>query len=146
MHKDQDEAPPIASELEANAEISSAVEAGRKSLEAYRRVMGDDAEDTLHDQAQYAWLLMRSGNLSHAEEVALDAFEPSTERLGRTHWATQAARSALAATYISQGKIDAAEDVYGHRRLPEDLTIEHEFQGSFDPDSSPFQLLVFFES
>jgi len=136
----------VASELESVGDFAAAVEAGRESFEAYRRVIGEDVDATLHDQSQYAWLLMRSGDHAQAEKVAHNALDRSLDRLGRTHWATSAARSALAATYISQGKIEAAKEVYGHRPLPEDYAIEHEFQGNFEPASSPFHLLVFFEA
>jgi thiol-disulfide isomerase/thioredoxin len=135
----------IASHLEGLGELEAAVEAAHESLQAHRRVFGNDAEATVHDQSQYAWLLMRSGDLEQAKAVARDAVDRSVGRLGRTHWATRAALSALAAIHISQGEIDEAKELYGHRRLPEGYIIEHEFQGSFVPGASPFQLLVFFE-
>lgn len=59
---------------------------------------------------------------------------------------TRSARSQLAATLVTQGKLDVAADLYQRRQMPGELGIESSFQGELDPDHRGAQVLVFWES
>jgi serine/threonine protein kinase len=122
-------------------------EAQRVALEVWQAnatLSGPDSEAALSDQAHYAWILMKNGSYDQARETAGDALSRATEALGPGHETTAEARSALAAVHIAQGRTSEARDLYDHRTMPE-TTIERAFQGEFDPQSTPYQLLVFFE-
>ncbi len=135
----------MAYRLERVGRLSEAEQVAREIWESNSAAQGQNSEEALSDQAYYSWLLMRNGNYQEAEELSLDALARSSEALGKDHDITTSARSAAAAVHIAQGKVGEARELYGNRRMPVEINIEHEFQGGFDPNSEPFQLLVFFE-
>ncbi len=135
----------MATSLENVGELSEALSVAREIWEANSAVGGKDTEAALSAQAHYAWLLMKNGMYEQADEIAHDALQRSIETHGNEHMVTRATRSAAAAIDIAQGKISAARELYGNRKIPTEVSIEHEFQGEFDASSAPFQLLIFFE-
>ncbi len=135
----------MAYRLEGVGRLAEAEEVAREILETNSAADGQNSEEALSDQAYYSWLLMRNGKYELAEEVGFDALERSVGALGDNHEVTAEARSALAAADIAQGKIAHARELYGNRRMPEEINIQSVFQGEFDANSEPFQLLVFFE-
>jgi len=135
----------MAYSLERVGELSEAQKVARETWEANSTAMGPDSEDALSAQARFSWLLMKNGRYEQAKEAALDALTRSIEALGSDHWVTAKTRSAAAAANIAQGDIGEARELYGNRRMPMEIDIEHEFQGKYDAESGPFQLLMFFE-
>jgi len=131
--------------LENVGDLSEAQEAAREIWETISASSGENSEDALDAQAYYSWYLMKNGRYEQAEEVAVDALAQSNDAFGSDHWVTAEARSAAAAVNIAQGKIGEARELYGNRRMPVEIDIEREFQGEFDANSGPFQLLMFFE-
>jgi tetratricopeptide (TPR) repeat protein len=131
--------PTMASSLENVGEISEARRVAQEIWEANSAALGQNSEEALSAQALYSWLLMKNGRYAQAEELALDALNRSIEVLGSDHAITAEARSAAAAVNIAQGKIGVARKLYGDRQIPAEISIEHEFQGEFDPNSAPFQ-------
>ncbi len=135
----------MASALEDVGDLNEAQQVARTDWEAKSTALGQDSEDALSAQAYYSWLLMKNGRYEESEEMAVDALNRSVEALGRDHNTTVEARSALAAVNIAKGNLGGARELYGNRHMPEEISIEMEFQGEFDASSEPFQLLVFFE-
>ena len=131
--------------LEDVGDLSEAQRVAKEILEITSEALGESSKEALTRQAHYSWLLMKNGKYEEAEEMGLDALTRSSEAFGSDHESTQVARSAAAAAYIAQGKIDSARTLYGDRRLPENIDIDFAFQGDFDSSTGPFQLLVFFE-
>ena len=135
----------LAYALEDVGNLSEAQQVAREIWETHLAAQGPDSEETLTDQAHYSWLLMKNGRFNQAEETGIDALTRSTDVLGDDHPTTAMARSAVAASYIAQGKIQEARMLYGDRRIPENIDIEFAFQGGLESNTAPFQLLVFFE-
>jgi len=135
----------MAYSLERVGDLSEAQRVAREIWEANSASLGQDSEEALSAQARFSWLLMKNGRYEQAEEMALDALTRSIEALGSDHWVTARTRSVAAAVNIAQGKISEARSLYGNRRMPAEIDIEHEFQGKYNAKSGPFQLLMFFE-
>ncbi len=131
--------------LEDVGDLSEAQRAAREIWEITSETQGENSKEALSGQSHYSWLLMKNGRFEEAEEMALDALIRSTDALGSDNRTTQEARSAAAAAYIAQGKIGHARTLYGDRQLPENIDIDFAFQGDFDSNGAPFQLLIFFE-
>lgn len=122
-------------------------EAAAKAEKAWRgfQAEGTDTTEILWSKSQFAWLQLRSGRTQSAAELAAEVFSKSKAVFGESGPETNDARSLLAATFITQGKIDSAKALYGYRIVPDTFGIEHVFQGKFDLNTNHFQLLVFFE-
>ena len=91
-----------------------------------------------------AWLLLQSGSFDEAEKLAKETFETATSKIEDGSY-TEDSKSILAATLISQGKLEEAVDLYGNFPTYPDLDKEYDIQGSFDPDESDVQLIIFWE-
>ncbi len=131
--------------LEDVGDLAEAQQVAQQIWETNLAAQGPDSEETLTNQAHYSWLLMKNGRFDQADEIGIDALTRSTAALGSDHLTTAIARSAAAASYIAQGKIQEARMLYGDRRIPENIDIEFAFQGGLESSTAPFQLLVFFE-
>jgi non-specific serine/threonine protein kinase/serine/threonine-protein kinase len=136
----------VAHALRQNGAVSAARRVSEEVWLGLKRQLGVDSAGTLYEQTHYAWLLLESGRVEEAAQLARDALNRAHRVYGEQHQRARAAKSSLAAAYIVQGKIDSAKTLYGNRQAPEKFGIEHVFQGSFDLGSKPFQLLVFFET
>lgn len=91
-----------------------------------------------------AWLLLQSGQFDEAEELAKETFETATARIEEGSYAENS-KSVLAATLITLGKLEEATELYGNFPTYPDLDREYDIQGSFNPDGSDVQLIVFWE-
>jgi tetratricopeptide (TPR) repeat protein len=112
-----------------------------------KKRLGVDSASTLTEQIRYSWLLLESGRIEEAKEICGDAFERIKRQVHtENNILIKRAKCCLGAAYIIQGHIDSAETLYGMRKMPEQVGIEHVFQGEFDLDGEPFQLIVFFET
>ncbi len=132
----------------ALADVGSLVDARRLSEEAWKGLkqhLGEDSSRTVYEQIRLAWFMLESGQTDEAENLARDAFDRSQRVKGDNPYIVKRALSALAAVHIVRGNIDSAKAVYGYRKVPESFGVEHVFQGDFDLESEPFQLLIFFE-
>ncbi len=136
----------LAGALELNANISSARQASEEAWSGLKQNLGADSSETIYAQSRYAWILLRSGWTDQASEVAGDALASAVRVYEDDNWVVMNAKSSLAAVYIVQNKFDSAKAIYDNQKIPDKFGIERVFQGSFDLDSKPFQLLVFFET
>ena len=136
----------LAGALELNYDISSARQFSKEAWSGLKQNLGADSAETIYAQSRYAWLLLKSGRTEQARGVAGEALANAARVYEDDHWVAMNARSSLAAVYIVQNEFDSAKALYGNIRVPEKFGIEHVFQGNFDLDNKPFQLLVFFET
>ncbi|MCH8028115.1 MAG: serine/threonine protein kinase, partial [candidate division Zixibacteria bacterium] len=136
----------LAGALELNYNISSARQFSKEAWSGLEQNLGADSAETIFAQSRYAWLLLKSGRTEQARGVAGEALANAARVYEDDHWVAMNARSSLAAVYIVQNEFDSAKALYGNLRVPEKFGIEHVFQGNFDLDNKPFQLLVFFET
>lgn len=136
----------LSSALEANGNISAASQHAKEAFEGLRDRLGSDSSETLVVQSQYAWLLLQTGRVDEAAELASDALARSQRLQGANNVAMQSAKSSLGAVYIVRNEFDSAKALFGNRKAPDSFGIDRTFQGSFDLNSERFQLLVFFET
>ena len=136
----------LAGALELNGNISRSRLTSEEAWSGLKQNLGADSSETLYEQSRYAWILMRSGQTNQARELAGDALARATRVYGDDHMTVMNARSSLAAVYIVQNKFDSAKVLYGNQRVPDKFGIERVFQGDFDLETKPFQLLIFFET
>jgi len=113
----------------------------------YKRHLGVDSIRTMHEQIQYAWLLLESGRTEEAEDIARDALIRA-KKIAKSENSNllRGAKGCLAGIFISKGQNDSAKAVYGFREIPDKFGIEKTFQGEFTLNNDPYQLLVFFET
>jgi len=114
--------------------------------ETSRRTQGDMSPATLIVEIYLAGITLMQGDAAAAETESREVLARCRSALGEDHETTRSARSQLAAALITRGNTDAAAELYGRRRMPEELGIVTEFQGEIDPDHSGTQVLVFWES
>ena len=136
----------LAGALELNYNISSARQFSKEAWSGLKQNLGADSSETIYAQSRYAWLLLKSGRTEQARGVAGEALASAARVYEDDHWVVMNAKSSLAAVYIVQNKFDSAKAIYDNQKIPDKFGIERVFQGSFDLDSKPFQLLVFFET
>lgn len=137
----------VAGALTDVGRISEARNLSEEVWKGYKDHLGADSFSTLYEQLRYSWLLLESGRTDEAEELADDALKKVKGQVrSENSRLLKQAMSCLAATFIVQGKIDSAKTLYGDREIPEKFGIERTFQGDFDLNNEPFQLLVFFET
>ena len=126
--------------------MDEAEELVRTLGETCDRVLGDRHLLTLQVEILRAGLRLLRGEEVEAEKSSRALLSKSRSAFGEEHEVTRSARSQLAATLISQGKIKAAAEIYKNRRIPDDLGILTRFQGVFNPNHQGTQVLVFWES
>ncbi len=137
----------VASSLEDNGHLKEARLLSKEVFDDLREHLGADSAQTLNEEVRYAWLLLKSGQIDNARETAHDALDRVLKQVSsENHTMVRRAKSCLAAVYIVNNEIDSAIILYGNFKAPEKFGIEHTFQGKFDLESKPFQLLVFFET
>ncbi len=136
----------LAGALAKSGSLSSARRYSEEAWSGLKKHLGEDSARTLFEQIRFAWLLLESGQIDEAEELIRDALSRTKRVYGDNHRNVRRARGGLAAVHIVRGNIDSAKAVYGYRKMPESFGIEHVFQGTFDLESEPFQLLIFFET
>jgi serine/threonine protein kinase len=140
--------------LEAKTDLADALEeygsygeAERLLEEAwagFKQYLGVDSARTLSVQTGYAWLLMESKQFEAARRIAGDAMIRAGRTYGSNSGSFKNARSCLSGIYLTQGQVDSAMALYDRHVVPERFGIERSFQGTFDLNDKPFQLLVFF--
>lgn len=137
----------VASYLQKNGRLKEARQLSKEIWDDLRERLGADSAQTLYEQMRYAWFLMESGQTDNARETARDAYDRVMRQASSENQTmVRRAKSCLAAVYIVNHEIDSAEALYGEFKAPEKFGIEHTFQGNFDLESKPFQLLIFFET
>ena len=91
-----------------------------------------------------AWLLMQSGSFEEAEQLARENFTRASTKIEDGAY-VQDGKSVLAATLITQGKLEEATQLYGEFPTIPNLDMEYDLIGSFNPDVSDIHLIIFWE-
>ncbi|MDH3889506.1 MAG: protein kinase [candidate division Zixibacteria bacterium] len=136
----------VAGALEAVGSMNDARRLSEEAWTGLKQHLGVDSSRTVYEQLQFAWLLLEDGRVAEAEGLARDALNRAKRAYGDSHYNVRYAKSCLSAAHILEGNIDSAKAVYGYREVPDTFGIERVFQGTFDLESEPFQLLIFFET
>ncbi|MDH4240832.1 MAG: protein kinase [Phycisphaerae bacterium] len=134
----------VVSGLEKLGKISDALKLVRNTRELYLSENSDNLKLGNEIDQNLAWFLLQSGQLDEAEKIARDNFELATTRI-EDSWYAENSKSCLAATLISQGKLEEATQLYGNFPTYPGLDKEFDIQGSFNPDESDILLIVFWE-
>ncbi len=130
--------------LEKLGKITGALKLVRSTKEAYLSENSDNLKLGNKIDRDLAWFLLQSGQLDEAEKIARDNFELATTKIEDGSY-TEDSKSALAATLISQGKLDEATKLYGNFPTYPGLDKEFDIQGNFNPDESDILLIIFWE-
>jgi len=126
--------------------LEEAEQVASGTLDARRRLAGEDDPRTLDAGLQVTGVRILEGSAAQAETLARQLLGTATRTLGAEDRVTITARSHLAAAFIMQNKFDDAAALYGNRRIPRDIGVRERFQGGYDPDGRGTQLLVFWET
>lgn len=134
----------VADGLEKLGRVSDALKQVRNTKEIYLSENSDNLKLGSEIDQSLAWFLLQNGQLEEAEKTARDNFELATTRIEDGKYAEDS-KSVLAATLISQGKIDEAVQLYGNFTTYPGLGKEFNIQGNFNPDKSEILLIIFWE-
>jgi len=130
--------------LERSGEISEALELAIDTREFCATEYPEDIKLGTEIGRYLAWLLLQSGSFDEAEELARETFETATAKIEDGSYAEDS-KSVLAATLITQGKLEDARELYGNFPTFPGLDREYDIQGSIDPDDSDVLLIIFWE-
>lgn len=107
---------------------------------------GADHENTADVKQNYAWLLMQAGRLDESLSQARSSYERAERIYPKESDGWVVAQEVLAAALLASGKQEEAKELYGHKKLPDVVDVEHTFQGSYTPHDSDITILVFWET
>jgi tetratricopeptide (TPR) repeat protein len=102
-----------------------------ETLEARRRISGDDHPHTLSSKHNLAVLYWNQGRYDEAEPLYLETLEARKRVLGDDHPDTLKSMNNLAILYVDQGRYDEAEPI-----LIETLEIRKRVLGDDHPDTA----------
>jgi tetratricopeptide (TPR) repeat protein len=136
----------LAYALEAAGDLTRALETAREAADLCAAHHGPEHELSLDTRQQYAWLLMQTGAEDRALSIARECYDQAMTAFPEEDPNRRATRSMLAAALLAKGDEGAAKALYGHLRMPEQMSIERVFQGAFSPGGSPLEILVFWEA
>ena len=98
--------------LQERGKWQKAEEMHTKVLEARRRVLGQDHQDTLSSMNNLANVLQKQGKWQKAEEMHTEVLEARRRVLGQDHQDTLSSTSNLATVLQEQGKWQKAEEMH----------------------------------
>lgn len=130
--------------LERLGQIPEALELARKTKVFCLREHPDNAKLLCDVDWYLSWLLMQNGSIDEAEKLARENYERTTAGVEDGAYAGQA-RSVLAATLISQGRLEEVVDLYGRFPTYPGLDKEYDLIANTNADESDLQLIVFWE-
>lgn len=128
---------------------SAPADAARKAeelIEFCRSQFGSDHENTTHAEQYYAWLLLQAGRLEESLAQARKSMQEAVIDYAAGSDDLEYSRSVLAAALLANGMHEEAKTLYGHKKLPDRVDVEHSFQGSYTPHDSDITILVFWET
>lgn len=107
---------------------------------------GEDSPQSIHIQAYHAILQLQAGQVDAARTSGKEAYSlcGTLQNVSPVTW--RETRNCYAATLLAAGDIEAAKELYGHRRGPDRLGIDVEYQGSLSALDEKVKILVFFET
>ena len=136
-------------ELAANyaelGRIRNSQDLAQHVVEDSMRMLGSEDELTYSAKIFAAAVQTHRGELAEAEKLGKEILSRCVEVFGEEHELTRSAKSQVAATLLAKSRISEAAAVY-HRKLPDNLGVTKELQGSIAPGVSGTRVLVFWES
>lgn len=125
-------------------EIPEALEIVRKVKETFLSENPDNVKMGNEIDQYMSWFLLQSGQMEEAERIAKENYELATTRIEDDSYVRDS-KSILAATLISNGKLDEAVELYGSFPSYPGLDKEYSIQGNLNPDESGVLLIAFWE-
>ena len=89
---------------------------------------------------------LRAGQITAALASAKEAFNLSGNLPGMDSGSLRTSKNIYAATLLAAGDLDAAKNLYGHRRAPDPFGVDLEYQGTLGNIDTAVKVLVFFET
>ena len=117
--------------LHAKGDFTAAEPPGRRAWEISRRLLGEDAPQTLFDAVAYAAILDGLQRYDESEAVYRRALAIFEKTFGPEHYEVAANLHNLAAVLCARGDVDQAEKLY--RRA---LAIKEKLLGEGSPDAA----------
>jgi tetratricopeptide (TPR) repeat protein len=117
--------------LHAKGDFTAAEPPGRRAWEISRRLLGEDAPQTLFDAVAYAAILDGLQRYDESEAVYRRALAIFEKTFGPEHYEVAANLHNLAAVLCARGDVDQAEKLY--RRA---LAIKEKLLGEDSPDAA----------
>jgi serine/threonine protein kinase/thiol-disulfide isomerase/thioredoxin len=142
--------------LDARESVIASLERAGKSGDAERmarnlclvveKKWGEESQQALYARRLHASQQLEAGQVGAARTTAQAAFGLCNKIEDVAPQDREATKNVYAATLLASGEIEAAKDLYGHRRAPKSLGIVHEYQGSVSELDEAIKVLVFFET
>lgn len=106
----------------------------------------DSLTHVLYAQMTHARLMLLIGDLSGAMDLALGVYKAHQDSLPADKKGLREARNTYATTIVASGDLDAAKELFGHRKAPNPVGIELEYQGELGDLNEGVKALIFFET
>lgn len=124
-------------------------EAERRARDLSEEVIarwGQESTQAVYIKIYHAMRQLRAGLLEAAKASGKEAYN-LCGKLEKTGFSdSRATRNGYAATLVAAGNIKEAKELYGHRKVPDRLDIDLEYQGALTALDENIKVLVFFET
>lgn len=94
----------------------------------------------------HALLQLDAGQFEAAQATGKQAWELSGNLQDVSSWDMRTTRNIYASTLVAAGELAGAKDLYGHRKAPDQLGVDLEYQGTTSDLGEAVKVLVFFET
>lgn len=132
--------------LDSRGEYAAAERMARDLCAMVEKKWGKESSQALDAGILHAMLQLEAGHLGEARASAYDVYELCSRVETAEPWDVRATKNAYAATLVAEGEIEAAKELYEHRRAPEQLGVVHEYQGTPGSMDEAVKVMVFFET
>ena len=107
---------------------------------------GKESEEAIDAKESLGVFLLLNGSLTAARTSAKEVYDLVLNLPDGNNYDESSARDNYAATLVSLGELDEAKQLYGHKKAPEAIDIELEYQGTIGNLDEAVKVLVFFET
>jgi non-specific serine/threonine protein kinase/serine/threonine-protein kinase len=107
---------------------------------------GETSPEAMEAIGYHATIQLRDGQTEAALASGSKAFELCSTLAEVSSTNLRTTKNVYASTLIAAGDLDAAKELYGHRKAPDSFGIDLEYQGSLGAGGEAVQVLVFFET
>jgi len=118
----------------------------REYREAIMKKWGEGSPEALDVLRFHALRQLWAGQLEAAQASGKQALELCGKLQEASSVDLRETRNVYAATLVAAGKLEAAKDLYGHRKAPDPLGVDLEYQGTTSDLGEAVKVLVFFET
>ena len=132
--------------VEVDQGASVALTYARELLDYCTASRGPADELTLRAEQVCTNLLMQAGRTEESLTMARHNVSVVEANFPSDHDLHDDARKVLAASLLASGETGQPKVMYGNKRLPDHVDVEHAFQGDYTPHDSDITILVFWET